>query len=206
MADSRFVVLGAVDESDLGERIVRTAVTQAAVPNGELHLLHVVTRSGHTTPAERALGLDAGTRVTQARARLEKLALDASPGAVCHLAVGDPTTEILQMAAQLAADSIVVGTHGRRGLERVLLGSVAEHVVRMASCPVLVTRAIDYSAGVPAIEPPCTYCLEKQQASHGIELWCEAHARRHVHGNVHYEYPQTFAVGSMLLRPTNGAR
>jgi nucleotide-binding universal stress UspA family protein len=54
--------------------------------------------------------------------------------------LGDPFWEICQAAEQEPADLIVTGSHGRTGLAHVLLGSVAERVVRHASCPVLVAR------------------------------------------------------------------
>ena len=54
-----------------------------------------------------------------------------------RLEVGDPATEVLRVAAELPADLIVMGTHGRTGLGRLLLGSVAEQVMRRAACPVL---------------------------------------------------------------------
>jgi nucleotide-binding universal stress UspA family protein len=54
-----------------------------------------------------------------------------------RLEVGDPATEILRVADELSADLIVMGTHGRTGLGRLLMGSVAEQVVRRAACPVL---------------------------------------------------------------------
>jgi nucleotide-binding universal stress UspA family protein len=53
---------------------------------------------------------------------------------------GDPATEILQLARVLHCDLIVLGTHGRKRLERLLLGSVAEQVLRKAPCPVLTAR------------------------------------------------------------------
>jgi nucleotide-binding universal stress UspA family protein len=56
------------------------------------------------------------------------------------LAEGDPATMILQVAAQRECDLIVLGTHGRTGLGRVLLGSVAEEVMRRASCPVVTVK------------------------------------------------------------------
>ncbi|HET7503507.1 MAG TPA: universal stress protein [Kofleriaceae bacterium] len=52
----------------------------------------------------------------------------------------DPRDAILKAARELHADLIVIGTHGRRGLSRMLLGSVAEAVLRRASCPVLAVR------------------------------------------------------------------
>jgi nucleotide-binding universal stress UspA family protein len=57
---------------------------------------------------------------------------------------GDPADVIVRMAEELAVDLITMGTHGRTGLQHVLLGSVAEKVVRLASCPVLTVR---YKAG-----------------------------------------------------------
>jgi nucleotide-binding universal stress UspA family protein len=54
--------------------------------------------------------------------------------------MGDPAGEIVRLAADEDAEMIVLGTHGRSGLARVLMGSVAESVVRRALCPVLVYR------------------------------------------------------------------
>ena len=57
-----------------------------------------------------------------------------------RLEQGDPVTEILRVAREAGADLIVLGTHGRTGLGRLLMGSVAEQVVRRAACPVLTVR------------------------------------------------------------------
>ena len=67
----------------------------------------------------------------------------ADPGVPCRhrLAMGDPAGEILRIAAEEGVEMIVLGTHGRTGLFRALMGSVAEAVVRRAPCPVLVYRA-----------------------------------------------------------------
>jgi nucleotide-binding universal stress UspA family protein len=54
---------------------------------------------------------------------------------------GDPAAEILRIAQDTNSDLIVMGTHGRSGLGRLLMGSVAEQVVRKASCPVLTVKA-----------------------------------------------------------------
>ncbi|MFT7640751.1 MAG: nucleotide-binding universal stress UspA family protein [Pirellulaceae bacterium] len=53
---------------------------------------------------------------------------------------GDPAEEIVKFATEEGADMIVMGTHGRRGLTRLLMGSVAEAVVRKAGCPVLTMK------------------------------------------------------------------
>lgn len=54
--------------------------------------------------------------------------------------LGDAAEEIESAAKEMKADMIVVGTHGRSGLKHLLLGSVAEHIVRHAPCPVLTVR------------------------------------------------------------------
>jgi nucleotide-binding universal stress UspA family protein len=58
---------------------------------------------------------------------------------------GYPATEIANVAKETKSDLIVLGTHGRTGLKRVLMGSVAEQVLRKASCPVLTVKSL--SAG-----------------------------------------------------------
>jgi nucleotide-binding universal stress UspA family protein len=62
---------------------------------------------------------------------------------------GDPATAIVQIARDWACDLIVMGSHGRTGLRRVLMGSVAEHVVREAPCPVLTVNRPTSSSCVP---------------------------------------------------------
>ena len=57
-----------------------------------------------------------------------------------HLREGDPGTEILRLAQEIKCDLIVMGTHGRTGLGRLLVGSVAEQVLRKAPCPVLTVK------------------------------------------------------------------
>ena len=57
-----------------------------------------------------------------------------------RLVMGDPSTEIVRIAEEERAELIVLGTHGRTGLSRILMGSVAEAVVRHAPCPVLIYR------------------------------------------------------------------
>lgn len=59
---------------------------------------------------------------------------------VHRLTMGDPASEIVRIAGEEGAEMIVLGTHGRTGVTRLLMGSVAEAVVRRAPCPVLVYR------------------------------------------------------------------
>lgn len=97
-----------------------------------------------------------------------------------HIRLSDPRDAVVQLASDLEADLIVVGTHGRRGVSRFILGSVAEGIVRLASCPVLVVRP----KGAPStefvkIEPPCPKCVEVRRATDGKEFWCVQHKEHH---------------------------
>ncbi len=79
----------------------------------------------------------------RARSRLERLArqkLDSKLRCALHVRTGDPAGEVIRLAEQTGADLIVMATHGRRGLTRFVLGSVAERVVREAPCPVLTIK------------------------------------------------------------------
>jgi nucleotide-binding universal stress UspA family protein len=72
-----------------------------------------------------------------------------------QLAEGDPATEILKVAEEKHCDLIVMGTHGWTGLNRLLMGSVAEKVVRKAPCPVLTIKTpfpIEETVTGPAVE------------------------------------------------------
>jgi nucleotide-binding universal stress UspA family protein len=66
-----------------------------------------------------------------------------------RLAMGDPATEIVRVAKEEHVSLIVMGTHGRSGFTRLLLGSVAELVIRHANCPVLTYKAPKLAAKKP---------------------------------------------------------
>ena len=76
-----------------------------------------------------------------ARKSLDKLyGNHADPRIKVECLVGDPGKEIVDLAESLRANMIIMPSHGRKGLSRLLLGSVAERVLRLASCPVLILR------------------------------------------------------------------
>lgn len=189
----RTVILTAIDASSASQDAARAAARFAAMPGSEIHLLHVLSS---VTARPDQVALD------QARALLEGTAQLFGEGhkVILHLAVGKAWREIVQLAADLRADLVVVGTRARSGIQRVVLGSVTEQVVRNAGCPVHVARAKYYEQNGPEIEPPCDECTDARERSAGETLWCERHGARHVHGNLHYSLPQGFGVGSTFLR------
>ncbi|HYP97531.1 MAG TPA: universal stress protein [Polyangiaceae bacterium] len=116
-----------------------------------------------------------------------------------HLRLDAPATEVAQLAADLEADLVVVGTHGRRGIARLLLGSVAESVVRLAPCPVLVVRPKALPEQPPQIEPPCPDCVQTRRASGGSEYWCERHRERHGQRHTYHQRDRVGAETEMPL-------
>ena len=77
------------------------------------------------------------------KGRLRQLPPNTFTGRVtCHVREGNAAAEILALASECGCDLIVMGSHGRTGLGRLLMGSVAEHVVRKAPCAVLTVKAL----------------------------------------------------------------
>ncbi len=117
---------------------------------GKIHLLHVI-----AIPVlgvqELGMALTStmiDSMIADTQAALDKLAAQSGCGGDVVLRTGDARDVILQTAKELDADLIVMGTHGRRGVTRALLGSVTESIVRSAQCPVLtVRRPQDESSG-----------------------------------------------------------
>ena len=86
-----------------------------------------------------------------ARKRLEKLVPQdevASGRVIVATGWGDPSDEILKYARSHGVDLVVCGTHGRRGWNHLVMGSVAERVMRLAPCPVWTVRGVDAVAAV----------------------------------------------------------
>ncbi len=183
------IVLG-VDFSDTSMLALEEALTQAALrPRSELHFATVID-SDHADlvpPTQRHASMvqiadDLRERIGElARDAMARLrARDDDDGALgfAHVRVGAVAEQLTSLATELRADLIVVGTHGRRGIRRLMMGSVAEKTLRLAPCPVLVVRPHDFHAmdTVPAIEPPCPACVATRERTGGHEWWCSAHA------------------------------
>lgn len=137
-------ILLPTDGSEGSDRAVEQAIGLASETGGELHVLFVVEDIPYAPELMddqvegqlRALGEEA---IEEIRAR----AADAGVTVVTEVRQGAPHSAILGYADEAAADVIVMGTHGRSGLDRYLLGSVTERVVRTAEVPVLTVRRED---------------------------------------------------------------
>jgi nucleotide-binding universal stress UspA family protein len=204
--DGRSVVLVGIDFSETSKCALRAAENIVHLaPDSELHLVHalgwpVVPIGSRELIASSQLGFTQD--LERARAELDELVGPATRGAsrvTGHLKVGPAAKVIVQLAADVGADLVVVGTHGRTGFDRFLFGSVAEKVVRTAPCPVLTVRP----KTVPIweqIEPPCQACVEMQRTSRGARLWCEQHSQHHARPHTYHETPGTFGMGAQTFR------
>lgn len=153
-------ILAATDFSEQGEAAIRTAFAYGAALRARVHLLHV------SWPLDRDV-----SKV------LQRYANEAQPGVtvVTATAGGEPAREIVKYATRHGVDLIVLGTHGRSGVSRVLLGSVSERVARTAPCPVLTVpppelmpRPSELEAEEPEPTPSsCIVC-----AGPSLELFC----------------------------------
>jgi nucleotide-binding universal stress UspA family protein len=137
-------ILFPTDGSDGAAVALEHAIEQAAAHGAQIHVLFVANTTyagggaveGTAIESLRSTGRDA---VDTAVERIADAGLDAEG----EVRDGDPYSEILDYAEETAADMIVMGTHGRRGLDRYLLGSVTEKIVRTADVPVLTVRVSD---------------------------------------------------------------
>lgn len=129
------------DGSDRTGQAVDHAIHVARMDGATLHVLHVVDTS--------MVPLDAHSRSiydeleAEGRDSVEEIcdrAVDAGIHSVSAIRRGTPHREILDYADENDVDCIVMGTHGRTGLRRTLLGSVTERVVRLSDTPVLTVR------------------------------------------------------------------
>ncbi|MFB6280777.1 MAG: universal stress protein [Haloferacaceae archaeon] len=148
-------ILIPTDGSEEMAAVVDHGLSIAEAFDATVHTLYVVDYRAYSTIPE-----DARDRVRDAlesdghaatRAVAER-AIDAGIDAVREVRWGNPPAAVLAYAAENEVDLVVMGTHGRTGYERYLLGSVAEKVVRAATVPVLVVSVGD--EGEPTVLEP----------------------------------------------------
>jgi nucleotide-binding universal stress UspA family protein len=136
-------ILFPVDFTENSKKVLPYVKYMAEKFAAQIHLIHVV------RGPEEFTGFEMGTAwfstfenelVEGAQKAMERLVEEDMRGAKDverSVAVGEVAEEIISYAEKMGADMIVMGTHGRKGLEKILFGSVARGVVAGASCPVL---------------------------------------------------------------------
>ena len=148
-------ILVPVDGSPTSDKALDEAIRLAVFSGAKISLIHVIDDLSYVTgfepatdyvqqliPLMRAAGEDLlakqGERVLAQGLQLECVLIAEGPGRVCE--------HVAEHARISHADLIVLGSHGRRGVKRVLLGSDAEQIIRLAPVPVLVVRGKDEAA------------------------------------------------------------
>ena len=195
-------IVAGCDFSSASELVIAEAARAGQDREQTLHVLHVLDRQRPRLSHARSADLE-----FEAHERLRALvetglgAAGVQPRYVqMHVLPGDPATEILRLAENVAADRVVVGTHGRRGFTRLLLGSVAERVMREARCPVLVVRPLLYDAHPELVpEPPCAECTELAAQADGAARLCPVHDHP-------WATPHRYSYDGALLRPYHPGR
>jgi nucleotide-binding universal stress UspA family protein len=132
-------ILVPVDFSEHSRRALDYATGFAQRFGAAVHVVHVM----HMPSDVRVTGTWWSTLRGQALEALREL-LEGTDSAglkiESHIAEGHPSESIVELATNLGADLIVMGSHGRTGLAHVLLGSVAERTIRSAPCPVITLK------------------------------------------------------------------
>jgi nucleotide-binding universal stress UspA family protein len=140
-------ILVPTDFSGCADEALARATKVAKLVNAEIHVLHAyelpmpaltVDVPVCLPPEVREQLRDAGKKAVDARiAKVAAEGVKVEGSVICE----SPTRAILDAAAKLHADLIVMGTHGRTGMKHVLVGSVAERTVRLAPCPVMTVKS-----------------------------------------------------------------
>ncbi len=147
-------ILYPVDFSDYAEEILDYAVAIATRFEAELHLIHVIPNLNYFTPYESFLTPENMVAIErniegEVERDFDKLTKKLAMPVVKVVKTGVTFVEIIDYIKEAGIDLVVMGTHGRSGIEHILIGSVAEKVVRKAPCPVLTVRPKSHKFSMP---------------------------------------------------------
>ncbi|HJU29002.1 MAG TPA: universal stress protein [Candidatus Binataceae bacterium] len=162
-------ILCPIDFDDNSLEAVDTAGNLARQNDATLFVLHITPIVLPPTGMPMYVDIYKSQEETAAR-KLRQIARSHLTGLKYELLtlVGDPASGILKTEKAIGADLVVMGTHGRRGVSRFFLGSVAEYVVRESTCPVLTVRAIapqKYLVGAWMTRNPATATPDEKLSS-----------------------------------------
>lgn len=129
-----------IDFSEESFRALDVALQLVEMPN-QVSIVHVLQDLAPLEAGEVWGVIDPTVRIENTRTALrQRLTAEKYSAVTLEVILGDPAHGIADFAEQAKAQLIVIPSHGRRGLTRLLMGSTAERVVRLAHCPVLVLR------------------------------------------------------------------
>jgi nucleotide-binding universal stress UspA family protein len=194
-ANTKKIIVG-TDFSDSSAVALYHAINLAERLKAQLHIVHI-TQASLTVPTD--LGMNVPPELEeakQARERLERMRAMISGGGnlevELHLRVGQPVTEMLELIREVRPEMVVLGSHGRSAVMRMLLGSVSTELMRRSPVPVLVVPAPGREAELDArpkaeVEPP--------PADAGMPAVGQAPAPD-THENINFSIGSASAVGT----------
>lgn len=201
MTNHGFVVLVGFDERPQSEEALRAAFQQASEhPLSHVHVVRILSdTSGAVIPGIDSPRMSWGALVEQA-AHEASLLLEKRVNVLfaewakdhrskidsieVHTRFANPVVGILNLADELNADLVVVGSHEHGRLHRLLFGSTAERITRQTDRQVLVVHHRDDPAAL--IEPPCPDCVQVRFETNGAEIWCQRHREHHTMGRARH--------------------
>jgi nucleotide-binding universal stress UspA family protein len=159
---SKNCIAVALDLTETGDNALREGMRLARqLPGSELHVVHVVHTGKDVHDARRLdeLSKQLGARIEEIKAHVASVcapnegAQPFSQETAIHVRLGEPAQAIHQAAVDVDADMIVVGTHRKKGVEKLILGSVAEQLLRAARVPVVIAHPKDFSGLAKSARP-----------------------------------------------------
>jgi nucleotide-binding universal stress UspA family protein len=183
-----YVVVAALAFDETGDAALNDAVRLSA-GGRELHVVHVVHEGPHATTKGELRSLE--KHLNEATGELHRMLAkrEIQQRVICHVRVGEVARSILQMAVDLTADLLIVGSHRRKPVTQLLLGSVANEVVAHAHCPVLIALPKNYAGETMSelITPPCPECVATRKLTSNDTFWCSRH--QHAYHKPHVYSP-----------------
>lgn len=142
------IILVPTDFSKYSDNAIAHAYDIAENRNAKIYLLHVIPKIDQwaitTSLSEQVINQLQSESIKEAKRKMDveikKILNTSTIEVVCDARVGTPFEEILKVQQEQKADLIVIASHGRTGIRNILIGSVAEKVIRNATCPVYLVR------------------------------------------------------------------
>lgn len=185
------IVVGSDFTVAAGYAFDQAARVARRVPGSDIHVVHVIDHDSSEEETRRV----ADYLLLYLEDKVRALGGLSAQAVGIHVRCGRPTREIAQLAKDVCADLIVLGSQERPHLKSLLVGSVSKRLLEAAPCPVFIAGPMpkdEGSAHEPAIEPPCPDCEASRTKTAGKTWWCLHHQQHHAAAHsfsFHREWP-----------------
>ncbi|HEY1697634.1 MAG TPA: universal stress protein [Polyangiaceae bacterium] len=191
------------DQTSSGHAFDQAMRIASRIAGSEMHIVHVEAERA----TDEALRKVAGLLELYVSEKAAALRVRGPHHAALHVRRGDPAAEIVRLAAEVGADAIFLGNHRAPHMKSLFVGSTAEHVMAVATCPVFLAgpKPRPEPSHVIVIEAACPDCVQRRAETHGQSWWCARHSEPH-HLRRHHVYSYTselpFATHDSEVSPT----